>query len=474
MPRPSLILTLSLVLSLALGACAPLTPEAGNTTPAAATPLTSATPRPAAVASPTPRPSLGVDAAALRGQQVTLWHAWTGEAAMTFDKQVTDFNRSNKWGITLTAVSQTDYNSLYHAVSAALKNGPAPDVVVALPEHSLEWQSAGRVVDLTPYLGDPDFGWDAARLASFFDAVWAQDETAGTRLGVPAARSARFLFYNQTWARQLGFDSPPLTAQDFRKQACAANATFRADADVQNDGLGGFLLDWHWQTALAWMHAFGGGALDENGAYAFDSDPNLAALTFLTELRADGCAWYATEVDAFDALRERQALFIAGSLEQVTDQLRAMRQGNSSDEWTLIPFPGVGDARAVVVYGPSYTLLASGDVLRQAAAWLAVSALLETQNQTEWVQATGTLPLSRAALEALAVYRGGRPQWGAAADMLDDAAVGVPHRASWRLVKLVLGDGFEDMLRSNLPPGEIRAVTLQGMDALAQELDDGP
>lgn len=472
MRPPILILTLGLVLALALGACAPLTPAPGSVTPSAATPSATAAPRPTPAPSPTPRPRLGVDAATLRGQQVTLWHAWTGHPADVLARQADEFNRTNRWGITLTLVAQPDYNTLYHAVSAALEAKSAPDVVVALPEHALAWHAAAQVVDLNPFIGDPDYGWDAARAADFFDAVWAQDETAGARLAVPAARTARFLFYNQTWARQLGFDSPPLTAQDFRKQACAANATFRADADVQNDGLGGFLLDWHWQTALAWMHAFGGGALDESGVYAFDTPPNLAAFTFLTNLRAEGCAWYSTEADPFAALRERKALFIAASLEQVTDQLRAMRQTNSSDEWTLIPFPGEDGARAAVVYGPSYTLLDAGDVARQTAAWLAVSALLETDRQTEWVQATGTLPLGRQALDALDVYRGGRPQWGAAADALD-AAVGVPHRASWRLVKLVLGDGFEDMLRTNLPPEQISPVTLQGMDALAQELEDG-
>lgn len=464
MRRLSLIIPLILILSLTFGACAPSTPAPTPTeTPAP-------TPTPTAPPTPTPRPSLGVDAAALRGQTISVWHAWTGQAAQTFQRQVDTFNQTNAWGIRVIPLSQPDHNSLLASVNAALQDGPAPDVVSALPEHALAWHAAGQVVELTPYLSDPDHGWDDARIADIPPVFWEQDATAGARLGIPAARSARFLFYNQTWARQLGFEDAPVTAADLRKQACAANATFRQDADLQNDGLGGLLLDWQWQGAYAWLLAFGGGALDESGAYAFDTQPNLDALTFLSDLRARGCAWYSTEVDAFMMLRERRALFISANLEQVTDQLRVMRQGNSNDQWTLIPFPGT-EGQSVTVYGPSYTLLKSDDSTRQLAAWLFISFLLQTENVTDWAQSTGTLPLTQSALAALDVYRGGRPQWGAAVDALPHAH-GVPHRPSWRLVKLVLSDGLEDLFRINLPPEQIRPITLQGMDALAQELAD--
>ncbi len=471
MRRLSRIAILGLILSLVLGACAPLTPAPESVTPTTASAAQTATPRPTSPPAPTPRPSLGVDSATLRGQTVVVWHAWTGDAAQAFQSQVAGFNQSNAWGITVTAFSQSDYNSLLESANAALQAGTAPDVVAALPEHALDWHAAGQVVDLTPYMHDPDYGWDDARADDIPTVFWAQDAIAGVRLGIPAARSARFLFYNQTWARELGFADAPATAEDFRKQACAANATFRQDADLQNDGLGGLLLDWQWQGAYAWLLAFGGGVLDESGAYAFDTPPNLDALTFLTDLRTRGCAWYSTEVDAFVMLRERRALFVSASLEQVTDQLRVMRQAGSNDQWTLIPFPGSA-GQAVAVYGPSYVLLPSGNQARQLAAWLFINSLLEADNVTAWVQATGTLPLTRSSVPALAVYRGGRPQWGAAVDALS-SAYGAPQRPSWRLVKLVLADGVEDLFRSNLPPDQIRPVILQGMDALAQELADG-
>ena len=65
----------------------------------------------------------------------------------------------------------------------------------------------------------------------------------GKRLGIPAERSARFLLYDASWAHDLGFNSAPATADDFRQQACAAHAAMLKDQDRSNDGMGGWLVD---------------------------------------------------------------------------------------------------------------------------------------------------------------------------------------------------------------------------------------
>ena len=138
----------------------------------------------------------------------------------------------------------------------------------------------------------------------------------GKQLGLPAQRSARFLFYNQTWAHELGFSSPPATADEFRQQACAANASFRTDTSPQNDGYGGWIVDTNWQTTYSWLLAFGGGVVDGD-SYAFRTDPNLAALQFLKGLYDDNCAWLSTEPTPFDSFARRSALFVSGDLAEV-------------------------------------------------------------------------------------------------------------------------------------------------------------
>ncbi len=66
-------------------------------------------------------------------------------------------------------------------------------------------------------------------MSDFPSVVWMQDEVDGVRLGMPAQRTARFLLYNQSWARELGYDLPPATFSDFERQACAANKALASD-----------------------------------------------------------------------------------------------------------------------------------------------------------------------------------------------------------------------------------------------------
>jgi len=72
---------------------------------------------------------------------------------------------------------------------------------------------------------------------------WSQDTIGGRRLGMPAERSARFLLYNVSWARELGFNTPPSNADDLQLQACHAHQAMLTDTDRSNDGQGGWLVD---------------------------------------------------------------------------------------------------------------------------------------------------------------------------------------------------------------------------------------
>ena len=119
---------------------------------------------------------------------------------------------------------------------------------------------------------------------------------------------------------ELGFTNPPATADEFRQQACAANAFFRKDADPQNDGYGGWIVDTDSANDLLLDAGLRRGVLDGNGSYGFQTDPNLAALEFLKTLYDDNCAWLAVDPTNpkdishgpyFDQFAKRLALFVA-------------------------------------------------------------------------------------------------------------------------------------------------------------------
>lgn len=430
-----------------------LTPTAGApTTPLPAT----QTPAP----TPTPVPDLGVSPQALKGVEVVVWHGWDGEATSLFAQLAAEFNLSNQWGIKVRVVSQSSLSLLSGEVDKALAAAEQPDLVVALPEQNLAWQD--KLVDLGVYAAQPEFGLDGK---DFPPAIWGQSEVNRVRYGVPAARSARFLFYNVSFAKDLGFTAPPKTADEFRQQACAANAFWKKDLDQTNDGFGGLALDTvsNWQTPYAWLAA-SGQKVFVDGEFHFKTPENLATLEFVSKLRADDCAWLSTSASNYENLALRKALFYSGSLDELNGQKAALSAANSTDQWTVLPFPG--SQPAIVAYGPDYAVFKSSPA-RQLAAWLFIRWMVKPENQVRWSRETGLLPVSLTAAKTLKAESSANPQYSAALDLLPQAAL-YPQTAHWRLANKVLADGFEAYFAS-FPNSTLENV-LTLMDKTVQDL----
>jgi len=412
---------------------------------------------------------LDVEVEALRGVQLTVWHPWFGAQESLFVSQLAQFNTENEWSIVVSAESKSNYSELFFQTDDALKSPSHPQIVIVFPEHALGWQD--DVVDLNPYVSDPFYGWDAFEVSDFPQVIWAQDEVDGKRYGVPAQRTARLILYNQSWARELGFDSPPVNASEFERQACAANKALGRDEDPENNSLGGWLIDTNAMTPLSWMIAFDGGVQEEDG-YRFLAPGNIAAFKYVKTLQQEGCAWVAsTDLSAFDRFAARQALFATASLEDLPDQSRAFVAAGSKDEWTVLPFPGL-DRNAFVVYGSSFVMLKSDDAT-QLASWLFMRWMLTPENQARWIKSTGLFPLRDSTVSLVADYSAGHPQWATAVKLLSSGEL-TPQLSSWRVVRIMLGDAFSDMFDTirhpDLTDGQVPLI-LRQMDETVADLN---
>ncbi len=435
---------------------------------------------PSAKAGVTPQPTitpqavskLWVTDGALKGITIQVWHPWFGVEANLFQSQVDEFNQTNQWGIKVQSASQLDYNELFQNVETSFLASDDPQLVIGLPEYALLWDAAGNVVDLTDYVDDPKYGLSAGDIKDIPSVFWNQDEVGGKRLGIPAERSARFMLYDLSWARELGFDSAPVTADDFQKQACAAHATMLTDKIKSNDAMGGWLVDTQPVTALSWLTAFGGEPLEGNG-YHFLTPHNVAAFTFVKQLYDNNCAWTISDPSGvYEAFANREALFSTASLEELSDQSRAFGAANNPDEWTVLAFPGNSQS-SLFIYGSSYIVLKSTPE-QQLASWLFVRWMLSPENQAKWVETLGLFPLRASSMDLLKDYRDSHPQWKAALALLPDAQI-QPQLASWRKVQIMLGDGFSYMFRAGLDnqpaiASNQPAAVLNQMDAIAGEL----
>ena len=453
---------LSVLVLLAVTACQPSAPMAAGTS------TTTQTARATSRGTDAPRTDLtpGIPAESLKGVGIQIWHPWFGPEASLLESQVAEFNQKNEWGITVRALGHTSFTELYDSVTLALPGTDGPQLVIALPEHLISWDTAGYVVDLNHFVADPGAGLSQDDVGDFPPIFWNQDEIDGRRLGVPAQRSAFYLIYNQSWARRLGFARAPRSPEDFRKQACAAHAAMAGDDDPGNDARGGWLIRADSMTFLSWLVAFGGGVQDGDG-YRFLSPRNLEATVYLKQLYDENCGWLPQNDDEeAAAFAGGQALFTTAGLEELSGFGRAMAEANNPDDWTVLSFPGAAQT-GLLTYGSSYTVLKSTSE-QELASWLFIRWLLSAENQKKWIEVTGLLPLRSSISGGLGDYSKSHPQWAAAVDLLSEARI-EPQLASWRQVRVMIGDGFAAMFRANTPAGRVAEI-LAIMDRTASDL----
>lgn len=404
---------------------------------------------------------LEVNEEALNGLEITVWMPWYGIESSLFETFVEEFNASNAWGIIVSARSQTNFANLYETTTASFATMDKPDMVIALPEHAQGWYDEGTVTDLTDYAEDPVYGLDSDDIPFAF---WNQDLSANARVGIPAQRTAMVLLWNQTWADELGFVSAPVSADDFKQQACRAHDSMRTDAITENDTLGGWLVNTEPMTAYAWMLAFGGGVLEE-GNYRFLAPKNIDTFKFLRELSESNCAWQGAS-DPITSFANREALFITVGLGDLPSVSRIFASAGNRDRWSVLPFPNNGNG-IIAVYGSSYVVLNSSEE-EQLASWLFIKWLLEKEQDARWVEATHLFPLRSSTLELLGDYERTYPQWKQAVDLIPQGEM-QPPLGSWRTVKIMLGDGFAHMYRVNVASGQVAAILAQ-MESTARDL----
>jgi ABC-type glycerol-3-phosphate transport system substrate-binding protein len=421
---------------------------------------------------PTPAPppaTSGIDVveADLSGVTLSFWHVWSWETGDRLERLVDTFNAVNEFGIRVETVKQDGYGELNRALSGALATEALPHLIVGFPNQLRLWESEDQIlVDLQAYINDPIWGYTESEQADFYPRMWAQDIADEKRLGLPAQRSLQFLFYNRTWADELGFETPPETLEEFTTQACAAAGEYFNDEDQSNDGLGGWTIDTSTATVLGWFRAFGG-EYDFPDGYRFGSEQNTLALGYLKSLFDRGCAWLAASRYPNEEFATRKALFINTSIAGIPYQEEAFSLAGSEDNWTSIPFPGENGESITILFGPSYAIVESDEV-EQLATWLFLKWLLEPNNQAQWVEVSGHLPSRISALDSLAVYQASHPQWAAAAALIS-TAYAEPQHASWGTVRWTVSDAAEQVFRLGLTEEQVPAL-LEELDLTAAEL----
>lgn len=457
----SQLLVLGIVLGLLLSACSPETAKhqgTATTTPKAPQPTLAVTP------TATKMPEIKTDPKGLSGVQITYLHPWSDESGRIMDMLVDEFNQSNEWGINVL-IQEPGSTSLVIQQLRASESGTVN--VAVLPNYELLFQDQNHneVLDLNPYAASTKVGFSKEERADYYSAFWHEDLAGGKLYGIPAEESAAVLFYNNTWAKELGFSSIPKTHTAFRLQTCAANTTFRKDNDRLNDGLGGWIVSSDADTLLSWLHTFD--AVDfSTPLEKFNNSQVRQTFEYLFNLQASACAWSGRIPQPYDYFANRQALFYSGSTQDILPQSAAFERSGLGDEWQVMPYPG-GDDSSVLTRGLAYGVFES-DAQKELASWLFIRWLSQPVNQARMLQGTGSLPLGSDVLDYMTSYQDTYPQWKTALTLLPQAKSS-PAQTDLGIIRMVLGDAGTFLFRPEFTAEGIPGLITQ-LDATIKEL----
>ncbi|MCB2209460.1 extracellular solute-binding protein [bacterium] len=460
-----------LVGTFVLSACAPGTPSPTVTTeaPAAeaetAAPTEAETPAPEATEVQETPVHLQVPPEDLAGIVVRMVHPWVGDMADTLASLASQFSLSNEWDIWVEVEALGSDSAVLDAVEADMADGNVPSLIVSYPYAMETLDEAYYSVNLRDYFYDPTWGLDAAAQADVPEVLLSQYAQDGSLKALPLAPQGTVLFYNQTWAQELGFAEPPNgDAEAFRQQSCEAVFSNNADDSFENDGTGGWVVSFDPLVLAGWYASFEG-ALAGEGALQFDSPAGQDAFGYLKSVYDEGCFWIGRRSEPYYYFANRYAMSFAGTLDQIPAQASWMTTSGSQDAWSVIGFPGPA-GETMLVNGPGMMVTADTPEI-QMAAWLFARYLLTPEAQAQLVQAGFSLPVRQSAMAQLSEFTATYPQWAQAAALLDSAQA-APVSTRWGIGQYVLQDAANRLLQAE--PDQVGPI-LTELDATISELE---
>ena len=418
---------------------------------------------PTVTAAPTATPKVSSE------HQLTFWHPWIGTKAAGIAALVEEYNATNEDGIIVNVIAAGDEDFLISKIDAAIEDGSAPDLV-AVPANYLRFLYTGQdiLTVLDDFVNDPETGIPEEEQKTIPTAYWNEDISDGERYGIPAEYKLHFLFYNQTWGQELGFENAPASSEEFLNQACTAARYNANDADDGNNGTGGWIYNTDPLTLLSWMQVFGGGEIpsDTMRGFSFNTTENQNALDFLRTIYQLDCAWTGKEETPYRYFSKRYALFYSGNTADWERQIAMDEIEGNSDEWTIIAYPGNDGNTIVNGEALSYGIFKT-DPEKEQAAWNFIRWMISVAVQQNLSEETYSLPTSLAVVQNMGDFIEENPQWQRMLTYLP-LSQPTPENSSWKLIKNLLQDMGWQLTLYTVKAADIPTI-LENLENMANE-----
>jgi multiple sugar transport system substrate-binding protein len=447
--KPIYTLTISILLfSLLFSSCnvlqayiaTPL-PSATTVAPVTSTPEATDTPTPEPTITPTLAFYLNVQPANLKGTQIRFWHPWQGTLATQTASRVVEFNNTNPWGITVSFYEPGGTANLISSVEESLLDATWPNVVIAPSATLASWQGEYKnLINLDDYIVQAEYGLTEEQIADFNPVIWQQDILDGRRFAYPVQRDAYVLIYNQSWAKEIGYETNPETPAQFQNQVCSAAKTVLLDEETSNDGTGGWIVNNENPVLLSWLMAFDYNGLDKLKAdeYQFLDPTSVRAFRFLRYLFDSECSWNARVSSPYDYFANRETIVFSASLSELPNIEFTMKYTGNTDEWMVLPYPESEKDQVMFSEGQSFGMFAATPE-QQMASWLFMRWMNNAAYQAEIVEASSTLPITTSVMEELKGYQAQNLYWTQSLNHMDKLTA-MPNGTNWLKARSVLSD----------------------------------
>jgi multiple sugar transport system substrate-binding protein len=401
--------------------------------------------------------------------QIEFWHPWSGKMAEIIAELTEEYNTENPYLNEIISKSHADQDILIEDITELFEiGGDIPELLVSSSQSLQTWYSNGYSIrEINGLLQLFEKEYPQKGIPQAFPIFWNVDLANNERIGIPAYESGQFLFYNQTWSEELGFDGYPQTTEDFREQVCLAEQTNRFDQGIENNGTGGWLYSTDSLSLLAWLRAFGGGELTNSRSQPILSEAkNIEAFQFLYDLYIEDCAWTGKQQLPYGYFSSRYALLYSGQMEDMIRQLQIDELSGNTDIWKMIPYPSPSDKPILMVRGLSFAFTSKNDE-RVHAALDFVSWLLQPENQVEIIEEKGVFPMSSDVIAAVNTDLGMYSIWFDSLQYLPFAQP-EPSFMEWYVMEKVLEDVGWQLIQFTMQPENIEGILTEAEDLLGE------
>ena len=284
------------------------------------------------------------------------------------------------------------YSEINRKVSASIQARTVPAMAVGYQSMTVEYVLAGAVIELDPFIADPEVGLSNEELDDFFPAFLETNRYPdfGNKLySFPFCKSVLMMYFNRSVLEEAGIDAPPSTWDAFLdqcRQIKAKTGKYAYAANIDASTVDGMIFSM-------------GGDVVQGRTTLFDSPPALEVFRLIETLANEQLAYHipTESYDDRDAFAQDRIAFFFRSSSHRAYIGRMMEDSRTRWGLTRIPQKDPRNPRTVL-YGPNVSVFKTTPE-QQRRAWEFIRYFTSRDVTVRWALGTGYLPVRKSAAD---------------------------------------------------------------------------